>query len=795
MCLKTKKLSTSFLYPVLLAVFIIMTLFTSYEVYQERNRLLDEMDNKADTLLGITSAAASDAFWSYNESSLKNIGDILDSYQEVAQIKLLDDSREVIYENVKQAHAYRNEYLRPAYTRQIFRNDTLIGEIELVFTNYYLNQAITSAIGFGILKAVIIMLVIIVVILALTRNVANAIDRVEEGVNAFTDGDNKVRIFLKNQYEINKLASRINILFDTIVNASKKLSDHNEALRISEDKLRITEERYRFAVEGSNDAIWDWNLSSGEFYVSVRGAQMAGFSGKDIDSLDIWMSCIHPQDIEQFEHFLQGFKLKPESYDQIKYRVLGRSGETRWLFCRGKGILDQDRRLIRVSGFCTDITERILADESINRLAYYDTLTGLPNRARLMEYLDDIMNDQAKKCSSLALLYLDLDNFKAINDTKGHVTGDKLLVSISAEFANGIACDFIARIGGDEFVFIKKECEAIDAGRIASRIIDIIRKPWIVDEGEFNLTCSIGITMYPENGTNTDTLLMNADNAMYQSKDQGRDQYKFFEPAMNERIAQKIQMQNEMRKGLANNEFNLYYQPQVEVATGKTIGVEALVRWQHPVRGLVFPLDFIGAAEENGFIIPLGEYILRSACRQSAKWEEAGFHGITVSVNFSQKQFNKNTLVDDVMAILKETGMRPELLDIEITESMAMENIENTLQKIHKLKEIGVCFSLDDFGSGFSSLNYLKILPIDHLKIDKQFIHNVMKDNFEGVVVEAIIHIAHSMNLIVIAEGIEQQEQHETLGKLNCDQAQGYLYSRPVPAEEIPKLLQKRLML
>lgn len=358
-------------------------------------------------------------------------------------------------------------------------------------------------------------------------------------------------------------------------------------------------------------------------------------------------------------------------------------------FLPGKGIVNQNNELIRVSGFYTDITDRINAEEAINRLAYYDVLTGLPNRAMLYEHANQLFAEQQRTNKSGALLYIDLDNFKTINDTRGHTVGDHVLVSIARELVEGIGCDIIARIGGDELVLIKKDCTMMAAGKLANEIMDIINKPWNIEGFEFNITCSIGITMFPEDGTDINKLLMNADSAMYHAKEQGKDQFKFFEQSTNEMMVKKIELQYEIRRGITNREFVLYYQPQVDFATGLICGVEALVRWQHPTRGLLPPFEFIELAEESGLIVPLGEQILTAACEQSVAWETAGYKDLTMSVNFSAKQINKKDIIEVIFGILAKTGMRPELLDIEITESIAMENLENTLLIINKIKRAG----------------------------------------------------------------------------------------------------------
>ncbi|MDF2941474.1 MAG: uncharacterized protein K0S01_332 [Herbinix sp.] len=791
--LRPKKLSTSFLYPIVLTVFTILILLTIYDALHNNKHLMNHLITDTDQLLDITSATAVDAFWNYNGITLSKIGDELADYKEVAMVNILDENDLVVYEVIKDGKEYQPKYLHPTITREVYKDDIKMGEIHIKVTTYYLDKEIKEDLLIGFTRTIIVILCILLLILLLSRDITASLDNVAAGVKAFANGDRGSRIVVKNNQEIVQLANRINYMFDIIVETDIRLKENYLTLQNKEEALRITEERYRYAVEGSNDAVWDWNLSTDEYYVSARGAQMIGLSENDITNLPIWSSFIHPQDQIQFESFMDSFKHTPDTHQQIQFRMIGGKGDIHWLFCRGKSILDQDKQVLRVSGFYTDITERVKAEEAINHLAYYDVLTGLPNRAMLFDHISKIFIQHNPSERSGALIFMDIDDFKTINDTKGHTVGDQVLVSVAKELETGILCDAIARIGGDEFVIVKKDCDINQVSNLSSDIINLIRTPRMINGYEFNLSCSMGIALFPEDGTEVETLLMKADSAMYQAKLMGKDQFKFYEQSINDLMVKKIQMQNEIRQGIIKKEFLLYYQPQVDMVTGKVIGVEALVRWQHPVQGLIPPFQFIGLAEETGLIIPLGEYILKTACKQSAEWERAGYKDISMSVNISAMQINKKSIVQDILRILKEMNMKPELLILEITESIAMENIEHTLEVMNSLKQKGITFSLDDFGTGYSSLNYLKNIPINHVKIDKQFVQSLHKQMFEEIVVKAIIDIAHSMDLVVVAEGIETLEQRETLIKYQCDLAQGYYFSRPLPKLEVEAILMNTL--
>jgi diguanylate cyclase (GGDEF)-like protein/PAS domain S-box-containing protein len=782
------KLSLALMIPIVITVFAVLMVFAVIDAINQKTAMTEDLFSQAQKTLSITADAAQNAFWTYNESSLKTLGETIASNTEVASVIMTDEKGDIVYELHKDSEAYQAQYLFPQFVQEIYKNDQKIGEVRLEFTQYYLNQSITRAILLRFAQTLVTIFLILLLILLFSRKLSTALDRLAAGVIEFSKGNTQTRIVVDGGDEIKNLADRINQMFEVIVRTGSELRENYQALAKKEEALRISEERFRYAVDGSNDVVWDWDVIEDTFYISRRGYQIIDLSEEEPIKLETWKDMIVPDDQGRFENFLQ--RLKTSEYGQIEFRMLGCSGETHWIFGRGKGILDDENRLIRVSGFYTDITERVKAEEAINQLAYYDVLTGLPNRTKLFEYSSQL----AAENDSGALLYIDLDDFKSINDTKGHSVGDSILKGLAKKLKALVDHDMIARIGGDEMVVIRKHCDMIQASRLANEIMDIINRPCSIDDFEYIISCSIGITMFPQDGSDIHKLLMNADSAMFLAKEAGKDQFKFFEALTNEMMVRKIELQYEIRQGIQNDEFILYYQPQVDLKTGQVCGVEALVRWQHPKRGMVSPFEFISAAEESGLIIPMGEMILKKACQQSATWEKGGFPDIRMSVNFSGKQLNRKSIVAEVFDIISQTGMNPQLLDIEITESVAMDNLENTLRIINAIKERGVRFSLDDFGTGYSSLNYLHKLPIDHLKIDKHFVQSITNDSFEAVVIKATIEIAHSMKLQVIAEGVESQEQYAVVKGFGGDQIQGYFFGKPMPAQEVEELFGKRLL-
>ncbi len=435
-----------------------------------------------------------------------------------------------------------------------------------------------------------------------------------------------------------------------------------------------------------------------------------------------------------------------------------------------------------------------LAAVEIEHLAYHDALTGLPNRPLFMDRLIIALAQASRAHQKLAVFFLDLDRFKDINDSLGHTTGDTLLKAVAERVRRCVReGDTVARFGGDEFTLMIPKLENIeDAAKIAQKIIDTLKIPFVIGDRELFVTTSIGVSISPGDGTDPETLVRNADTAMYRAKDQGRDNYQLYAPAMNARALERLALENTLRKAVSQNELVLFYQPQVDARTRAVIGVEALIRWRHPELGLLSPAIFIGVAESSGLIVPIGEWIMRTACRQIRIWQRRIDHDFRVSVNLSARQFQQPDLLDMIRSAIEEAGVQPSALEVEITESNAMQNAENTMYLLRELKALGVRISMDDFGTGYSSLNYLKRFPIDTLKLDKSFIKDVTTDPSDAAIVSAVIRMAHSLNLQVVAEGVERDEQLDFLVRENCDTIQGFLFSPPLPVEQLESFVAQR---
>jgi diguanylate cyclase (GGDEF)-like protein len=436
-----------------------------------------------------------------------------------------------------------------------------------------------------------------------------------------------------------------------------------------------------------------------------------------------------------------------------------------------------------------------LAEATVERQAHYDFLTNLPNRTTFRDRLTVALAQATRNRKMLAILFVDLDRFKTIVDTLGHTIGDQVLRGVAERLQASLEeGDSLARMGGDEFVILLPLINRADrAVRVAQRILEAIKPPFHFDHNELHITMSIGITLYPYDGEDADTLLKNADTALYRAKEQGRNNYQLYTPAMNARAFERLALENSLRKAVERKEFLVYFQPQVDLKTGTIVGTEALLRWQHPDLGIVYPSEFISMAEETGLISQLGEWVLRTACTLNKSWQKAGFSPMSVAVNLSARQFQQQDLVETVARILKETGLEARWLEIEITESIAMQNADYTNVLLRGLKEMGVRVALDDFGTGYSSLSYLKKFPIDTLKIDQSFVRDLTKDPNDAAIANAVIVLAHSLKLKVVAEGVETKEQEAFLRQHQCDIIQGFLFSVPLPANSLETLLRQHL--
>jgi diguanylate cyclase (GGDEF)-like protein/PAS domain S-box-containing protein len=467
-------------------------------------------------------------------------------------------------------------------------------------------------------------------------------------------------------------------------------------------------------------------------------------------------------------------------------------GKQAWLDTTKIPLHDAQGNVVGILGSYEDITERQFAQEKIRYQALHDLLTGLPNRTLFNEELSVSLANAANSQSLLAVMFLDLDRFKTINDTLGHAIGDRLLQGVAERLTTCLQdSGIVARWGGDELTVLLPQLNCIEeAAKVAQRILDTIKQPFNLEGHQLHISSSIGIALYPQNGEDAETLLRNADASLYRVKQQGRNNYQFYTAAMNSQASELLVLENELHHALDRGEFVVHYQPQVNTTTGEITGMEALVRWQHPKFGLVTPAKFIPLAEETGLIVPIGEWVLKTACTQNKAWQDAGLPPLRVAVNLSARQFQQPFLLNIVSQTLQQTGLSPKFLELEITETIAMQDVDLTRTILTKLYQMGINLSIDDFGTGYSSLGYLKQFPLHSLKIDKSFVRDVATDPQNAGIINAIMTLGRGFNLRVIAEGVETEAEKDWLRSFQCEEMQGYLSSPPLPALQATELLQ-----
>uniref|UniRef100_C6E198 Response regulator receiver modulated diguanylate cyclase/phosphodiesterase with PAS/PAC sensor(S) n=1 Tax=Geobacter sp. (strain M21) TaxID=443144 RepID=C6E198_GEOSM len=548
---------------------------------------------------------------------------------------------------------------------------------------------------------------------------------------------------------------------------------------------------------------WEWDLATGEIRCSEEVYSICSID-RSLKGGNPILDPVHPLDLG----FVQGAieeaigKRAPLSFD---YRITLGAGE-RTLHAELVTVLDEQGEPVCLTGTIQDITERKHAEEQIRLLAYYDALTGLPNRRFFLQQLEQALVFANRHDRMLAVLFLDLDRFKLVNDTLGHGVGDRLLQDVADRLLRCVRrgdclaradeeCppSLVSRLGGDEFTIMLCDIEHFqDVAKIARRILEAVSVPYSLEGQEVFVSTSIGISLYPFDATTASDLIRNADGAMYQAKEQGRNGYQIYDESMNAKALERIILESQLHKALKEEEFTVYYQPQVSSQTGLVVGIEALVRWNSKELGLVEPGRFLPLAEEIGLVIQIDQWVMREACRQHKLWLDAGLPPVTLAINISGQQFMKNELLETVTSVLKESGLDPGLLELELTEGVLMAHTERTVKTLQALKGMGVRLAIDDFGTGFSSLSYLKRFPLDVLKIDRTFINDITTDPDDAAITLATIEMAHTLKLKVIAEGVETKPQLEFLTKNGCDMYQGYLFSKPVPSTELPRLFNCR---
>ena len=561
------------------------------------------------------------------------------------------------------------------------------------------------------------------------------------------------------------------------------------ARQAAEASLRESEERYALAVAGARDGIWDWDLTRGEIHFSSRWFELLQLSGVDERSAPpMWFDRVHPEDQVGLDQALNAHLRGDTPYLEHEFRMRNGAGQTMWALCRAVAIRDDTGRATRIAGSLTDISDRKLAEARLVHEVLHDTLTGLPNRTLFLDRLDLTLKQQRRDPKrTFAVLFLDLDGFKTINDSLGHAAGDELLIEFGKRLSMFLRPgDSVARLGGDEFAILLTDISGInEATRVAERIHELLSLKFVIGDKDVYATASIGIAVSSEpKYEKPGDLLRDADMAMYRAKSNRTGSYSVFHSVMYESALQRLELETDLRSALSRNELVTYYQPIVSLDQLQVIGFEALLRWFHPVRGVIGPDVFIPLAEKCGLIGPLSWWVMRDACRQMRDWQSSDprFAKLSISINISSRLFGEPEFAARTADILEKTGLRPEALHLEITENALLQHESTTVAELTALRELGVKFHLDDFGTGYASLSYLNRFSYDTIKIDRSFIAS--SDATRGRrIIDALISLSTVLGMDVIAEGVETEEQAQKLRELNCRVAQGFLFSKPLPSD------------
>ena len=570
----------------------------------------------------------------------------------------------------------------------------------------------------------------------------------------------------------------------------------------SEEALRTSQLQLLEAMDLAHIVYWEFDPVAQTFvfndpFYAFYGTTAEQEGGYLVSREDYAKRFIHPDDIPLYHQFVKENTLRPDTelFADLEHRIIRRNGEVRHILVRVRVIKDDSGRIVKRYGVNQDITERKLAGEKIQYLATHDVLTGLPNRSMFSQLLNHAIQMAQRYQRQFAVVFIDLDRFKIINDTLGHEAGDQLLQEIAVRLKQPLrAVDIVARLGGDEFVILIEEVsDSNQVATVARKILTSIIKPITLMGQECRITASMGICMYPKDAEDEQSLMKNADMAMYLAKEEGKNNYQFYSKNIQSKSLERLSIETNLRLALERNELSLHYQAKVDFKTNAITGVEALLRWQNPYLGSVTPTQFIPVAEETGLIIPIGKWVLKTACAQNVAWQKQGLPAVCMAVNLSLRQLTDDNLIDDIGTALNDSGMAPNQLELEVTESMVMYNPERMISVLAKIKSMGVRLAIDDFGTGYASLAQIKRFPVDTLKVDRSFVRNLPQDAEDKAITEAIIAMGKALSLTVVAEGVETVEQMNFLKEHSCDEMQGYYFSKPIMPEQFADLLRKHV--
>jgi diguanylate cyclase (GGDEF)-like protein/PAS domain S-box-containing protein len=650
-----------------------------------------------------------------------------------------------------------------------------------------LSAAVTLTLLLGALVAVRLM-----------RSITGPLSALVTATRMIAAGDLGYTLECKDGTEFGELTKHFNMMSRSLKKSYDKLEQEisertatETELKKSGQSLKESEERYALAARGANDGLWDWDLRNNKIHYSCRWKAMLGYDEPEIgEKPEEWFSRVNPHDRDELEAKIAAHLEGRNPHFEAEYRVMHRNGTYLWLLNRGLAVRNNDGKAYRMAGSLTDITSRKKAEEHLLHDAFHDALTGLPNRALCLDRIEHAISAMKRRPESLcAVLFLDMDRFKTINDSLGHAVGDLFLISVGRKLVDCVRPgDTVARLGGDEFVVLLENIgDLSDALEVVERIRMKMSVPLPIKGHKINTSVSIGIALGSDRYERPEQVLRDADIAMYRAKARDNTSYELFDSKMHAGILERLQLESDLRRVLERRELVLFYQPIIHLKTQRLAGFETFVRWHHPTRGLLSPLEFIPLAEENGQIATLGEWIFGEACRGliALQQQYPMQPPLTMSINISAKQFVQPDMADRTALIVTETGVDPRNLVLDITESAIMENVESAVATMHKLRDMGMHIHIDDFGTGYSSLGYLHRFPVNSLKIDRSFINGMTIDGRNNDVILSIMSLAKSLNFEVIAEGVEREHHLRSIKDLQCQYGQGYLFAAPMEQGEL----------
>ena len=798
-----KSIKNKFAFPVILFTVVLLILSNLYTIQKNKIQYYSNLREKAIYTAESGAATLNDLLWNFNIEGVKACGTSLLEDENVGYIEIKNSEDKEVFKYIKSDDIYANSNW--IYVDKIIVKDNQkIGYLKIGVTQYYEQVAVKKDIMNASIEILVMSIILWIMIITISSYVTKPIKKLKACAEEIASGNLKININVESQDEIGQFANTFNFMISKLISTYNELSEvydnlaateeelraQYEELQYNEEALRSSDERYRLALDGANDAIWEWNLVTWEYFASDKLYEMTGHNlNKSID-LRGFNEFIHTDDIPIVKKDFYNHINNITPIYQSEYRIKKIDGTYIWISSRGKALRDSEGKAIKFAGSISDITDKKISEDKVKFIAFHDSLTKLHNRAFFMEKLNEEIKLANDKNAEGAVFFIDLDNFKNINDTMGHDYGDKLLIYLATKLEKLIdGNDTICRLGGDEFLLIHPYEEPLEVVEYANNLLTLFNSIFEVDNKQMYITASVGVALYPKDGSDASSILKNADFAMYKAKELGKNRYALYDGLMYLQLERKTSIDRILRSSIKNNELSIHYQLQYDAQKNEIFGFEALLRLNSKELGFISPAEFIPIAEESGFITKLGQWVLNEACMQGVKWLEAGYKFKSISINVSSVDVHQPDFLENIKGILQNTKINPNIVELEITETALMQSFDFSIDILNELMDMGIRIALDDFGTGYSSLNYLRKIPIATLKIDKSFIDNITSSTKEESIINNIIQMAHSMDLKVVAEGVETKDQLSILKERGCDYIQGYYFSKPLPANEVEKLL------